>query len=132
MKLTDKQMKRANELLDKVLNKNRSLDADELAELHKFLEILFKIQEDKDSSFSEKMDTIILKKALELVVKRDAEIKFNQLPLEERTKMLKKEINELKASPAFKAIKEKAKKHEEDKAFEDFYTAHVEKHGKSL
>lgn len=132
IKLTPDQLKRCNELLNKVINKNISLEPDELEELHKYLEILFKIQEEKEKSYSEILDNAILRKSIELIIKRDAEIKFNKLPLSERTKILQDEIRELKNSSAFKQVQKDIEKKKEEKAFEDYYQEHVKKNGKSL
>lgn len=121
-------IERVNELLNKVLNSTQPLDEKELAELKGYLEILSKIYEDSEEEFSERKESIILKKTIELVLKKDLEIKFNSLPYAKRLSIMKAKLDELEKSPVIK----KAQKQAEDKEFESFYADYTKKHGTDL
>lgn len=127
-KITAKDIERINELLNKVLKSTQSLDEAELAELRDYLEILDAIQKDTEEQFSEITDSVILQKTIELVLKKDLEIKFNSLPYAKRLSMMKAQLDELEKSTVIK----RAKKKQEDKKFEKFYADYTKKHGTDL
>lgn len=124
-------------LLNKALKTRESLTVAEVKELHDYVAKIDKIMKKKKESgetedLSEVIDRAVNKSMIEMALKRQKQVSFNKLPLEEKFSGLKKELDGLQKSPHVKALLAEKKAQEEREAFERFYEEHADKHGKSL
>ncbi|MGY3315766.1 hypothetical protein ACV242_004262 [Peribacillus simplex] len=124
-------------LLDKAINTRESLTVAEIKELHGYVAKIDKIMKEKQAKgetedLSEKIGRIVEKSMIEMALKRQKQVSFDKLPLEEKFSQLQKTVDGLQKSPYVKALLAEKKEQEEKEAFERFYEDHIKKHGKSL
>ncbi|MEP9407339.1 hypothetical protein ABKP09_13540 [Peribacillus frigoritolerans] len=136
--LTEKELTRVGELIDKALDPDReSLQADEVKELHALLKKVEAIHEKAKKQASKRSLSEVIESATTIAFAKQAlkiseRAQFDKLPLEEKFSQLQKAIDGLHKSPYTKALLAEKAKQEEKEAFERFYEEHAKKHGRSL
>lgn len=138
MKLTEKEIKLMDFLINKVLVEKKGLDKEEVEALQDILKKLNKADEKAEEAekkkigLSEVVEHSMEKALVKLALKESNALEFKALPLKSKAEKLKAKIEELQKSPQIqKALSEQAQKKEEEE-FEKFYGAYVQKHGRSL
>lgn len=124
-------------LLDKAMNTRESLTVAEIKELHGYVAKIDKIMKEQKENgetedLSENIGRIVEKSMIQFALKRQKQISFDKLPMEEKFSKLKRELDGLHKSPLAKAVLDEKAKQEEREEFERFYEEHAKKHGRSL
>ncbi|MGE1163205.1 hypothetical protein ACQJ0Y_07850 [Peribacillus simplex] len=136
--LTEKELTRVGELIEKALDHNRgSLDEAEVKELHSLLKKVEAIHEKARKKSSTTSLSEVIGRATTIAFGKQAlkvskQAQFDKLPMEEKFSKLKRELDGLQKAPLVKAFLAEKKEQEEKEAFERFYEEHAKRHGRSL
>jgi len=133
--MTNKQEKRGNELLHKVLVDKKSLDESELKELKNILDALEKEREKKKGkleSYDEIVDGTLMISLCAQAIDGSRKISFDQLSIEEKAKNIQERLEEFENSSCYKKLSKEQKDKQAKEDFENFYEEYAKKHGRTL
>lgn len=126
--LTDKQTKRVNELLYKVLDDKKTLDKSELNELKTLLDKAHKAAE----NLSEVMEVGKKRSMIPLFEAQTNKAEFMKVGTHKKYEELSQEIEKIRKGFNRSGLTEHLRKEDEKAEFDRFYEEYADKYGRSL